>query len=110
MATKKKAPASFNLLDHLEKEVKVQPFTAVIDAEGTEVTFPSPLDMNWREAEEFTTQMSAENASIGEVFSKWLSPEDFQKIEDADLTMGALMALAKAVGDHYGAVLGDPKA
>ena len=104
----KKAPASFNLLDHLEKETKVKPFTAVIDADGTEITFPNPLEMKWREAERFMNIMTADGVSVGEVFSEWLSEEDFKALEDADVPMSALMELAKAVSEHYGAAFGTP--
>jgi len=106
----KKAPASFNLLDHLDKETKVKPFTAVIDADGTEIEFPNPLEMKWQEAQRFMNIMTTEEVSVAEVFTEWLSAEDYAALEESDLTMGALMALAKAVSEHYGAVFGDPKA
>jgi len=102
----KKAPAHFNLLDHLEKETKVKPFTAVIDAEGTEITFPNPMDMNWKDASRFMENMSSEDASVGEVFSEWLSTEDYEALENAEITMGQLMKLAEAVSAHYGAAFG----
>lgn len=104
----KKAPASFNLLDHLEKETKVKPFTAVIDADGTEITFPNPLEMKWQEAQRFMNIMTAENASVGEVFSEWLSEEDYAALENADVTMSQMMTLAQAVSEHYGAAFGTP--
>jgi len=104
----KKAPAHFNLLDHLEKETKVKPFTAVIDADGTEITFPNPMEMNWKDASRFMENMTSEDVSVGVVFSEWLSAEDYKALEDADITMSQLMKLAEAVSEHYGAVLGTP--
>lgn len=104
----KKAPASFNLLDHLEKETKVKPFTAVIDADGTEITFPNPMDMKWQEAQRFMNIMTAEDASVGEVFSEWLSEEDYAALENANVTMSQMMVLAQAVSEHYSASFGTP--
>lgn len=103
----KPAKPTFSLLDHLEKEVKVKPFTAEI-AEDVVITFPNPMEMRWQESQRFMEQMSAENASVGEVFSEWLSAEDYKALEEADVTMGALMELAKAVGDHYSSAFGTP--
>ena len=104
----KKAPASFNLLDHLEKETKVKPFTAVIDADGTEITFPNPMDMKWQEAQRFMNIMTAENTSVGEVFSEWLSEEDYAALENANVTMSQMMTLAQAVSEHYSTSFGTP--
>lgn len=106
----KKAPASFNLLDHLSKEDKVKPFTAVIDADGTEITFPNPLEMKWTEAQRFMNIMTAEEVTVSEVFSEWLSAEDYAALEASDLPMEAVMVLARAASEHYGSAFGDPKA
>lgn len=103
----KKAPASFNLLDHLEKETKVKPFTAQI-AEDVVITFPNPMEMKWQEAQRFMNIMTADNASVGEVFSEWLSEDDYAALENADVTMSQMMTLAQAVSEHYAASFGTP--
>ena len=102
----KKDPA-FSLLDHLEKEAKVKPFTAEI-AKDVVITFPNPMDMKWQEAQRFMNIMTAENASVGEVFSEWLSEEDYAALENADVTLNQMMTLAQAVSEHYSAAFGTP--
>ncbi|MGQ3385296.1 hypothetical protein [Glutamicibacter sp. TV12E] len=106
----KKAPKKFNLLDHLEKEVKAEVFVAVIDEEGTELTFPNFLDLNWREAREFMDKLSSaeSSANIEPLFAKWLSEEDFKKLEDSPISLKAAMTLAEEAIKHYSAVVGTP--
>lgn len=98
-----KAKPTFKLLDHLDKEPKAKDFTAEI-AEGVVITFPNPRNMSWQKAQRLAS-VAEEGA---EVLELWLSEADYQALEEADLTMGAVEILMKEAGSYFEASLGTP--
>lgn len=94
-----------NSLKDLETEAGQEPFRFALSRNRI-ITFPSPQEMAWDEAEEFMNAISGENTSISEVFKQWLSEDDYKKLADEKLTLGQVTKLIQLVTKHYESVFG----
>lgn len=96
-----------NSLKDLEVEAGQEPFRFAL-SKNRIITFPSPQEMAWDEAEQFMNAISGEDTSISQVFEQWLSADDYQKLKDENLTLGQVTKLIQLVTKHYEAIFGTP--
>lgn len=91
-------------LADLELEAGPKPFE--FDLGESVITFPSPTDMKWEDAQRFMNMLSGGDVEFATLFAVWLSEEDYMALEKADLTLGQTVALVKMVSKHYESVFG----
>lgn len=92
-------------LSSLDVESGVKPYRFAL-SKNRIITFPNPQEMAWDEAEAFMTQISNPDVSISEVFSGWLSHEDFEKLKAEKLTLAQVSEIVRLVTAHYESVFG----
>ena len=98
------------VLSDLENEVlKPEPFVVVLKG-GKRISFKDPYDFKVSERSEILDVYEAARrgeADDLDLLKKILSPEDFQKYLDADLTIRVHAALVERVMEHFKGGLGD---
>jgi hypothetical protein len=103
--TQKTAPASINSswadIDREADELAPGPFVQALPG-GESITFPDPLEMDWQEIDEFISDVL--NSPTSEQFKKWLSAEDYDKLDSAGLQVKHILVISKKVAAHYGQI------
>lgn len=98
---KPKAHLSFKALD---AEEKPEPFTYT-NHESKRVVFPDVFDWGYEEGEEFLEEMRVLPAR--KFLTKWLTEEDFAKLQADKLSVRQMMRVTQAAMNHYESTLGD---
>lgn len=93
-------------LSDLDNEVAQEAFVFALKG-NKRITFPAPQDMSFTDAEAFMNAIQGENTNISEMLKNWLSEEDYQKLADANLTLGQVTQVVKLATKHYEGVFGD---
>lgn len=98
------------ILSDLENEVsKPEPYVVVLK-DGKRITFKDPFDFKVSEREEILGIYDAARAGQADdldLLKKILSPEDYQKYVDADLSIRIHAALVERVMTHFQGALGN---
>lgn len=100
MTTPKITPSA--TLASLDVESDVASFTFGLKSKI--ITFPSPGDMPWDDAQAFMETM--ESGNPGAMLQAWLSEEDHKILMDAKLTLNQMNKLLEKVVDHYQSIFG----
>lgn len=75
-------------------------------SETETLTFPSPEQMNWAEAEEFLQSFAEPGIKAQTIFKRWLSDEDYNALIESNLNMRQITKLVNLVTEHYNTVFG----
>lgn len=92
-------------LASLDVEAAAEPFRFAVKNNKI-ITFPSPREMPWDQAETFMQSMESATSTTA-VLEAWLSEEDYSALKASKLTLGQVEALMTKVGEHYEGILGD---
>lgn len=84
-------------------EVDRKPCQISLPGEGR-ITFPDPMKMEAFESEALLHTVLTANSKVS--LRKWLSEEDFEKLEELKLDRRSLLTLTKKVTDYYDDVFG----
>lgn len=103
MATNDKLQVN-DSLKSLDSEASVGPYRFALSGNKI-ITFLSPEEMPWEEAEELMLMVST--AAPSELFQKWLSEDDHKKFKDEKLNLKQVIELSKKIANHFEAFFGD---
>ena len=101
MTDKVSINSSWADIDKDAKELAPGPFVQGLPG-NKRITFPDPLEMDWVEVEGFLSDVI--NRPNSESFKRWLSAEDFGKLEAAKPSLAQIMVIAQKLQKHYGQI------
>jgi hypothetical protein len=90
-------------LSDLQVEASKEAFEFEL-SKGNVITFASPEDLPFEKANAFLGMIEGDGTSLIDIFTNWLSEEDYAKLSEANLTLKQITALLQLVQEHYEAI------
>lgn len=97
------SPTLNDTLASLEAEA-IRPGPYVIGTAEGRISFPDPGEMDWEKGEEWILDLGVKKDS--DLFKKWLTADDFAKLQRSGLTLSGKVVLVNRLQKHYGPVFG----
>lgn len=94
-----------DVLSKLDVDI-AEPYVLALSG-NKRVTFPSPMEMNALEADEFMAALNTPGR-INDFFKMWLSEDDYDKLRaEKGFTLGRMRKVMDRINNHYEGVFGD---